>query len=390
MQVFKTYFKILKKQIVSIIIYGVIFLWLTIMITANIKVENTQFTASKVNVMVINEDGDNEFLKGFLGYLGKYANFIEPMKDEEARKDALFFRKVVYILTIPAGFTDQFVADGKITLVKEAVPSSAEAISVDNAINNYLNNARVYLKNVPGSSFEDLNTDVAKNLSAETPVTVEVKTKDAVTFSNGFNMNFFNYLGYILLSCFITGVSVVMFSFHSLDIRRRHAAAPITNRKLNAQLILANLIFVFGFLLLFVVAGYVLNRDRMLNSNTWLTWMNAATFTVTCLSISYLVGISVKSRRAVQAISTALSLSLAFISGIFVPQEYLGASVLKAASFTPTFWYVKANNAIYALSSLQWSDVSKIIGYMAIQLGFAAAIISIALVISKRKTQQEY
>jgi ABC-2 type transport system permease protein len=51
---------------------------------------------------------------------------------------------------------------------------------------------------------------------------------------------------------------------------------------------------------------------------------------------------------------------------------------------------VKANNAIGNLSSLQWPELSKIFGYMAIELGFAAAIISVALVISKRKTQSTY
>jgi ABC-2 type transport system permease protein len=117
-------------------------------------------------------------------------------------------------------------------------------------------------------------------------------------------------------------------------------------------------------------------------------WLNAAVFAIAVLSISYLVGITVKSMKAINAIATAFSICLGFISGIFVQQEYLGAAILRAASFTPVYWYVKANDAIVGLSSFEWSAISKIIGYMAIQLGFAAAIISIALVVSKRKTQK--
>jgi ABC-2 type transport system permease protein len=159
---------------------------------------------------------------------------------------------------------------------------------------------------------------------------------------------------------------------------------------MNIQLIFANLIYVLAYMLLFIAAGYLLNRDRMINANTWLTWLNALIFALTTLSISYLIGITIKSKRAVQAIATAVSLSLSFISGIFVPQYILAAPVLKLASFTPTYWYVKANNAILAITSLRWSQLSGIFGYMAIQLGFAAAIISIALVVSKRKTQSIY
>ena len=389
MQVFKTYYKILKKQRIALLIYGVMFLLFTIMISSNIKVENTEYQASKVNIMVINEDGESELIDGLLSYLGQTVNYVDAKKDEEARKDALFYRQVEYILSIPEGFTNNFLSEGTIHLKKDAVPDSTEAIFVDNTINNYLNTAKVYLEYLPKIKATDLNTYVANNLMEHTQVSLDVQAKDAVTYSNGFNKNFFNYLGYILITTFITGVSIVMFSFHGLDIRRKQAASPLTNRNMNAQLLLANLIFVMGYLLLFTIAGYLLNKDRMVNANTCMTWLNAIVFSLVALSISYLVGISVKSRKAVTHISTALSLSLAFISGIFVPQEYLGASVLRVASFTPTFWYVKANNAIEGITSLKWEEISGILGYMAIQLGFTAAIISIALVISKRKRQQE-
>jgi ABC-2 type transport system permease protein len=358
------------------------------MISSSIKVENTQFETSKVNTMVVNKDGDNEFIDGFLNYLGQYANFVEAKDSDEANKDALFYREVDYVLTIPEGFTESFTTGGKAELMKEAVPDSIGAMSVDTAINNYLNMAKVYLDYSQGITYADLNKFVADNLQEQTKVTINVKERDSVTFSNGFNMNYYNYLGYILISSFITGVSLVMFSFHGLDIRRRHTASPLSSRNMNLQLILANLIYVFSFLLVFMIAGFILNRDRMVNQNTIMTWLNAIVFTITALSISYLVGIVVKSRKAVNAIATALSLSLAFLSGIFVPQQYLGKAVLKAASFTPTFWYVKANNAIQGITSMRWSEISGIMGYMAIQLGFAAAIFSIALVVSKRKRQQ--
>jgi ABC-2 type transport system permease protein len=101
------------------------------MISSNIKVENTEFATSKVDTMVVNKDGDNEFIDGFLEYLGQYANFIEAKDSEEAIKDALFYREVDYILTIPEGFTESFTTDGKAELIKEAVPDSIGAMSVD-------------------------------------------------------------------------------------------------------------------------------------------------------------------------------------------------------------------------------------------------------------------
>jgi hypothetical protein len=89
-------------------------------------------------------------------------------------------------------------------------------------------------------------------------------------------------------------------------------------------------------------------------------------------------------------ISTGISLCLAFISGIFIPQMYLGSSVLKVASFTPTYWYVKANNVLINVTSFRAGEIPQVFGYMAIETGFTIAIISIALVVSKRKRQQAF
>lgn len=389
MIVFKVYFKILKKQLASILIYGLVFLALTAMLTWNKGASNDSFSTRKVKIMVLNEDGSNELLDSFLNYLEQYAVFAEPNEDEEERQNALFFRKVEYILTIPAGFTKDFFGLGSMTLIKDTVPDSADSVSIDNAINNYLNIARNYIKRIPDISQAQLTTLIEASLGSQTVVRIDSGISDAVSNSNNFNNMFFNYLGYIMIACFINGVSTVMFSFTSLDIRRRFVASPLPGRKINLQLILANMLYLFGYLAAFIIAGFVLNRNRMLNANTCLTWLNAAVFAFTCLSFSYLVGITVKSKNAIQAISTAVSLSIAFISGIFIPQEYISAPVLKVASFAPGYWYVKANEIIAKMNSFDWSQFFNLIGHMGIQIGFAIAIFSIAMLVSKRKAQQE-
>lgn len=380
----------MKKQAPSIIIYAVLFLWLTVMITFNLNSGRDQFETRKVKTMVINQDGQSKLTDGFLEYMEQYVTFVEPEKKEEAAKDALYYGQVTYILTIPEGFSRDFMETGEAALQKLTTPDSTDAITVDSAINNYFNIARVYLKHIPNMDQEQLSAYVKQNLDKDTPVVFNVAVKDTVSAANTYNQSYYNYLGYILIASFITGVSLVLYSFHGLDIRRKHEAAPITSRNMNLQLIIANIIFVMSYLLLFIVAGFLLNKNRIMNINTVLYWINAVVFALVALSISYLVGISVNSKKAIAAISTALSLSLAFLSGMFVPQEYLGKAVLKVASFTPSYWYVRANNTIVSLTSSTWSDISEIAIYMAIQLGFAAAIISVALVVSKRKRQQAY
>jgi len=46
------------------------------------------------------------------------------------------------------------------------------------------------------------------------------------------------------------------------------------------------------------------------------------------------------------AAANVFSLGSCFISGVFVPQDLMSNTVLKIASFTPNYWFVKANNSI--------------------------------------------
>ncbi|MBH1940110.1 ABC transporter permease [Mobilitalea sibirica] len=391
MQVFKTYFKILKKNLTSVIIFGVIFITITLVITLTMFHEdNGQFSVKKVPTLVINQDTDSNLVDGFLTYLEQYATFVDIEEDEEIRRDALFYRKVLYILTIPEGFTEDFLAGNEINLIKETVPDSVEAMSVDTAVNNYLNTAKIYIKHNPDVDLNKLGDFIQQDLGTETKVTFDVKQEDDTTAAHMFNSFYYNYLGYIIVACFIAGVSTVMLSFHGLDIRRKHYAAPLSSRRFNIQLINANLAFVMCYLLVFIIAGYVFSPVKLIDLNLVFMWLNAFVFSLAALSISYLIGISVKAKNAVQALSTMLSLSLAFISGMFVPQEFLGDAVLKLASFTPSYWYVRANNTIAHINNFNLDNMGEIFGYMAIQIGFAAAIISIALVVSKRKRQMAY
>lgn len=386
MQVFKAYFKILRKHLRPLLIYAGLFLFLMVAYINNSDDSSSEYNTEKVSIMVINQDGENDFLKGLLDYLGTYVNYVEPAKEDIEIQDALYYRKASYILTIPKGFTEEFLANGQPTMQKSTAPDTIEAITVDNAIDNYLNMAKVYQSYLPEVTSQELGQYVTASLQEETKVAVSKETRDVTNEANTRNKTYFNSLGYIMIAVFITSVSTIMFSFRELYIRRRHSASPLSNRNLNLQLLAANAVFVSAYLIIFLV--YNLNQTRVLNINIILFWINTVTFAIVALSISYLIGISVNSKKAIAALSTAISLALAFLSGMFVPQEYLGASVLKVASFTPAYWFVKANNTIETISGSSGSQLAIVAGYMGIQLGFAAAIISIALVVSKKKTQQ--
>ena len=132
----------------------------------------------------------------------------------------------------------------------------------------------------------------------------------------------------------------------------------------------------------------LINFKNSLNVNTVYFIINSFVFAVCGAGISYLIGNLVKSRNAIPAVSNVLTLGLCFISGVFVPVELLGSSVLKIASFTPTYWFVKANNQIAQLAQFDIASVEPIFSSMLIQLGFALAFFTAALVVNKKRRFQ--
>ncbi|MEK6265479.1 MAG: ABC transporter permease [Clostridium sp.] len=384
MQVFKVYFKIIKANMGQMSIYLIIFLAMSIAIAASqAQKSGENFSQTKTNVAFINLDENTTLTKGFKEYLSKYANFIDIENNKEKLQDALFFRNVEYIVTIPKDFTENFLHGNPIELQKTIVPSSTTRMYVDMAINKYFNIATVYVNNIPGITEENLVKEVAKGTSFET--TVQLNYFGDKKQNNSFGVSYFNFLAYSLFSILILGVSSILIVFNDKNLKRRNLCSPMKNKSFNLQLIMGNLVFALAAYTVMVAFVIVLNRDDMMSYNGLLFCINALVFTIAALSISYLVGLLIKNRNAQSAITNVLTLGFSFISGVFVPQAFLSDSALTIASFTPTYWYVKANNVIGTLSNFSFDNLSEVFSYMLIELGFAIAIFSVALVVSKQK-----
>lgn len=385
MQVFKLYFKLLKKSLPTVIIYITVFLVVVVSSSLNAK-QNSEniFKESKVDIAFINYDKDSALLDGLKEYLGSSCEFKEIGQTKEDIQDALFFRSVVYIVTIPEDFTNQFLKGEEVNVQKLSVPESTDSVFIDMAINNYLNKVKMYKNYSKNLSDDEIVKSVMKDLSSE--VEVDIYSKTAKENDNSFLINYYNYIVYALLSTLILGIGSIMISFTELDIRRRNLVTPVSITSINLQQILGNITFMLGFDIILIIFGFLLNGKVTLDQVSLLFILNAVIFSVASLSIAYLVGILVKSREASNGIANIIGMGSCFVSGVFVPREFLGDSVLNIAKFTPTYWYTTNNDLIGKLTNFTITNFSSIFENMLIQLGFAIAIFAISLVISKKKS----
>ena len=72
---------------------------------------------------------------------------------------------------------------------------------------------------------------------------------------------------------------------------------------------------------------------------------------------------------------------MCFLCGIFVPLEYLGAGLVRAAHFLPAYWYIISADRIDHYMAGQ--DLGELWRALGIQLLFGAAFVCAGLAYSK-------
>ena len=172
MQVFKAYFKIIKKNLLFMLIYVFIFILLTVTLSFNNTNNNSGgFSQTKDKIAFISYDGDSQLISGFKDYLSQNATIVDIPDNNEKLQDALFFSKIVYIVRVPKGFTQNFLnGNDDLKISKTTIPASASAFYLDSLINKYFNTAKLYTRNINGITQPQLVAYINDNLSMKTNI----------------------------------------------------------------------------------------------------------------------------------------------------------------------------------------------------------------------------
>lgn len=385
MQVYKAFFKVILKNLGQLSIYMVVFVVFAIALgNSNQNPKDINFEDTKVNIAFINKDEDSKVVNGLKEYLKANTNIVNIGNTKEDLQDALYFREVEYIITIPKGFTEKILNNSeKATIEKNTRPNSISEVYIDNLVNRYLNTAKTYTLALGNISQSELVKYISEDLDYSTKV--KVSTYENGYVSNTGCKNYYNYLAYSMFAILILGVTSVMLTFENKDLKMRNLSSALTMRSMNFQLVLGNISYAIVAWLIMILASFVMYKGYMFSMNGILFLVNSFIFTLAALSVGLLISTIVKTRSAMSAAANVVSLGFCFISGVFVPQEYLGKAVISIAKFNPTYWYIKANEEISVLVNFTEKNVTPIIYSMLIVLGFAVAILSVTLVIMKQK-----
>lgn len=378
MTVFRGFLIITKRNIHIIWLYLLLFLGIAIMVQKAAGGNTSEFEQVSLNIAVIDRDG-GKLAKGLADYLSQYHTLVELPDEPSIIQDRMFYREVYYVAAIPEDFEERCLY-GDETLPVTKVPGSNSGFYVDQQIRIFMNEVRIMVSS--GFSLSEAVEEVLEHSAGEAEVTLIDK--------NGFGGKqpmhafMYQYMPYILISILCYSMSYIMIAFRNEDVKRRMMCSAIPARSQNLQLALGVAVVgiaVYGLCTLMPFLMY--GKTFMKDPNMPYYLVNSFMMTLVSLSLSFLIGTLVRREEIISAIVNVVSLGMSFLCGVFVELEVLGKGVRTFAQFLPAYWYEVANGILSNNSSLSPAQQTSLYTCYGLQVLFAAAILGVAMVISR-------
>lgn len=378
MTVFKTFLKVLNKSKATIIMYTVILIFFSAfnMQTAD---NSESFIATKPDVLIINNDQDKGLTKNLINYIEKNSNIIKVAEDEEAIRDALFYRDVNYIIYIPKDFRNDFLAD-KNPEIEIKKTGDYNASLAEMQLTRYLSLASTYKKftNNEEELIKNINQTLAKKTTVEITSKLDTNSLSKATF-------YYNFLNYCLLAGVIFVICLILSSFKEKNINKRTIISSMNYKKYNRSLLLSNALFAFILWIFYIILSFIILGKIMFTMNGLLYVINSFVFSFCTLTIAFLIGNLINNKNALNGIVNVIALGSCFLCGAFVPMELLPKSVLNIAHILPSYWYIKSNELIKTIDILSLDSLKPIIFNMLVIIIFAVIFIALTNIVSARK-----
>lgn len=378
MIVFKTFLKVLNKCKMSIILYTVI---LIVFGGLNLQTsdDTTNFVAVKPKVLIINNDEEKGLTRDLIKYISKNTKKVNIKDDENAIRDALFYRDVNYIIYIPNNFRSDFLNGKDPKIIVESTGDYNSSLA-NILLNKYLKTANLYNKDDISENelIKNINMTLDRQSKVEVMSKLDVSSLARVTF-------YFNFMNYSLLAGCIYVICLVLTSFRNKTIKKRTVISSMNYNKYNKYLLLSNGLFALILWLFYILLGLILLGNIMFTIHGLIYIINSFIFMLCSLSLAFLLGNIITDKNALNGIINVIALGSSFLCGAFVPMDLLPEGVLLIGRMLPSYWFIKSNELIKTLDIINLSNLKPIMINMFVIIIFTILFVFISNFISKRR-----
>ncbi len=382
MQTFRLFMLLVKRNLLSVVIYLVIFVIIAILGAATVQDTQMQLYQDEAIGFTVQNRDNSRLGEEIKAYLSEKNDYIEVSDDLSELRDAMFYREIYYALIVPEGYEEAVCSGKSMALENYKVQDSAMGYYLDMAVDGYLSVLRAYL--AAGFEPEEAMEKTRESLKTSAEVTVynaPFSEKAASSQTNAY----FRYLSYIMLAVIPTTLGSILLIFHKDKVYQRMLCSSLSFRARNTQLALGTVVFGIAIWFVFEVIALIMYHGAV-SAYVFLAYgMNMFCFVVLCVALSVMLAFLTKTTQIISSLSVIISLGMSFLGGVFVPMEIMGGSILKIVKFMPTYWYVTVNDVILDTADSVFQKNAVLWRGMGVQILFAAVFFSIAMVASKRR-----
>lgn len=368
MIVFKSYLRLIKRYYKNILVYLIIFI--AISMTFTITSSNpSNLKKLEINIALI-DNAEDDLSKVIKNHLSEKGNvFIVDKKDSNLKMD-IYINK--YSLAVN-------IKENALSLLKQG-KEAVEIVSANESFTSY------YIKNdiekiLKFSKFAlDNNksiSNIEKILEKETKVEFIGRSGEDEA-KNEWLMYYFRASHYIVAMIILSVIGFINYMYYEENLYKRTNISPITNRSFIMQLFLANILFVVFLVALLAIFPITNIGFGIVDKKYLLALFNIFLFGLSMSStVSLITSFAIK-KEFISMFSNIASLSMAFLSGVFVPIEFMPKGVVNFARFFPMYHSSIANTKIFKSSLGLELD-------MLIQVSFSILFILLSIFIRKNR-----
>lgn len=381
MQVFKCFFAIVRRNLGMMIMYAVIFIGITVIVTSVVPQETkTNFEDTRLSVTVIDRDG-SAASEDLAQWLYQRQDPVPLEDDEEILQDALYRRTTQYILYIPEGYGASLSSGDVLPLEAKVVPGSYQTSYIDEQLKACVGAVQAYI-------YAGFSPEAAFAAAADdTDIQTQTQLTQAQISELPDMYYYFLYLCYGLGMVMMFGLAPTLLAIGRQDVLARTNASALPLRRKNLQLGLGAGLLAVACFVLFALVALIMYPDQLLSISGAVCLLNALVFVLFSTALGLLVGQVAKNGNMISAIANVVIMGMCFLGGIFVQTDLLSSSMQTVAKFLPTYWYAQVARAAVGFDGAADIVMRPVLEGIGMQLLFTLALVSVALVVSRKKQQ---
>lgn len=377
MQVFNTFFKVLRSKLPIALIYIGVFVAMSIVMSFSDTARAGMFEQERLKVCIFDED-NTPASAALCDFIGKRNDLATLENDRDIIIDALYYGRVDYVLTIKNGYSEKLLSGDTDGLYESMrMHDTYSTVYMAQMLNEYASTVSAYIAG--GNDVISAADKAAEALLKDAEVTTAVFDDNSGAAFSQITAFYFRFLAYILIGAIMNTLCPVLLAMNRKDIRFRTNCSGIHPNSYTMQIFAGSTVYILATWLIFMIVGVFMNGG-MFEGRQWIAVLNSFVFTLFSAMLTLFVSSFDPSINIINIITQVVSLGMCFTSGVFIEQSMLGEGVLAAARFFPAYWYIRVNNM---LSGTEPFDQNTVILSIAIEAGFAVVMAVLTILIRR-------